>query len=292
MNLTVAIVSLFCYGDPTMNVHERERDPAPILQKDRVQGRKEEPEEDHPGSAGQDAGGAVKKKRGRRFKDITGQTFGKLTAIRFLHRSTSSSVWECRCECGYIGAFRLANLGNGHTKSCGCIIHERFRGGDMERPPTFSGDGRLVATTKGKWVVVDEEDYERVMQWKWSFSQGYCVRSEMENGQKSTIKLHRFIMGAPSGIDVDHISMEKWDNRKPNLRFATRAQNGWNRGLSSRNKSGHKGIHFCKKRGKWVVQIKANRRTVFSKRFASLEEAQRAHSEGVAKYHGEFARTI
>ena len=47
--------------------------------------------------------------------DITGQRFGKLTAIRRV-----DSVWECKCDCGNITYVRISYLKNGHTKSCGC----------------------------------------------------------------------------------------------------------------------------------------------------------------------------
>ena len=57
----------------------------------------------------------------KQFHDLTGKRFGRFTAIAFLGRTKSSSIWLCKCDCGTIKPVRYANLGNGHTKSCGCL---------------------------------------------------------------------------------------------------------------------------------------------------------------------------
>ena len=57
-------------------------------------------------------------------KDITGQRFGKLTAIRRISGSdgtSGGSLWECQCDCGNIIQTRIHNLTDGSTQSCGCI---------------------------------------------------------------------------------------------------------------------------------------------------------------------------
>lgn len=53
--------------------------------------------------------------------DITGQKFGRLTAIRYVGRSKGrQSLWEFRCDCGKTIIAQKHNVRNGHTKSCGC----------------------------------------------------------------------------------------------------------------------------------------------------------------------------
>lgn len=54
---------------------------------------------------------------------------------------------------------------------------------------------------------------------------------------------------------VDHKNMIKDDNRIVNLREATFGQNGENKGISRRNKSGIRGIHFDNKHQTWVMDI-------------------------------------
>ena len=55
-------------------------------------------------------------------KDITGQRFGKLIAIRSTEENKNGhKIWECKCDCGKIHYTTLNNLQQGYTTSCGCI---------------------------------------------------------------------------------------------------------------------------------------------------------------------------
>jgi len=54
--------------------------------------------------------------------DITGQKFGRLTAVRFSYRNKiDGECWEFLCECGNKHIARKRVIVSGHTKSCGCI---------------------------------------------------------------------------------------------------------------------------------------------------------------------------
>lgn len=55
-----------------------------------------------------------------RFKDLSGQKFGKLIAISY-EIINSKTYWLCQCECGNKTIVTRNNLINGHTQSCGCI---------------------------------------------------------------------------------------------------------------------------------------------------------------------------
>lgn len=58
----------------------------------------------------------------RAGKDLTGQKFGKLSAIRPTDkRSGGGIVWECQCDCGNITFVTVNRLSNNRTKSCGCL---------------------------------------------------------------------------------------------------------------------------------------------------------------------------
>lgn len=56
----------------------------------------------------------------RKTKNITGEKFGKLTAIKPIG-SKNGKIWECRCDCGNTTNVSLGNLINGHIRSCGCL---------------------------------------------------------------------------------------------------------------------------------------------------------------------------
>lgn len=60
-----------------------------------------------------------------RFKDITGQKFGRWTVLGFTARRERGSLpsqarWLCRCECGAEREVPGPNLRNGSSTSCGC----------------------------------------------------------------------------------------------------------------------------------------------------------------------------
>ena len=55
-----------------------------------------------------------------KYKDITGQRFNKLTAIKFSHNGNSGAYWEFLCDCGKIKIIRLSCVKDNTTKSCGC----------------------------------------------------------------------------------------------------------------------------------------------------------------------------
>jgi len=63
-----------------------------------------------------------------KLKDLTGQRFGRLTALRATDRRVGSAVvWECQCDCGNIAYVARYHLLSGNTKSCGCQKSESSR---------------------------------------------------------------------------------------------------------------------------------------------------------------------
>ena len=54
-------------------------------------------------------------------EDITGQTFGYLTAIEYMNKTSSSgSVWKFLCKCGKTTEVGIGAVKSGNTLSCGC----------------------------------------------------------------------------------------------------------------------------------------------------------------------------
>ena len=53
--------------------------------------------------------------------DLSGQKFGKLTAIKIAHKAKSQVYWQCKCECGNVKITITSNLRNGTVVCCGCI---------------------------------------------------------------------------------------------------------------------------------------------------------------------------
>ena len=73
-------------------------------------------------------------------------------------------------------------------------------------------------------------------------------------------KAHRlvwlYVYGDWPPAEIDHINRIRSDNRLANLRAVTRAQNHQNRNLPVHNTSGHVGVSFHKRSGRWRADIK------------------------------------
>ncbi len=85
---------------------------------------------------------------------------------------------------------------------------------------------------KGKYFAkVDDEDYDYLMQWKWSYSHGYASRQakKWELFSAKHISMHRLIMMCMTSSEIsDHIDMDRLNNQKYNLRKCTKLQNNVN----------------------------------------------------------------
>ena len=93
----------------------------------------------------------------------------------------------------------------------------------------------------------------------------------------------------PNG-QLDHVNMNRSDNRISNLRVASFSENNRNKAIQSNNTSGHKGVCFHKGTNKFHAKITVNKKTISLGYFKTLEEAASEYQQAVKEHHGEFAR--
>lgn len=133
-----------------------------------------------------------------KVEDISGQRFGRLTAIKYAGKSKGKqTLWECRCDCGKTVVVHQQNLKSGHTSSCGCYNSEvasgalKTHGLSGTRLYTiwhdmiyrcYNDNHRSYKDYGGKGIIVCEEwkdDFEAFRNWA------------LQNGYKDNLSIDR-----------------------------------------------------------------------------------------------------
>lgn len=152
-----------------------------------------------------------------------------------------------------------------------------------------------IPLSQGKVALVDDEDFERINRHKWfahkkTTGKFYAVRNIGQIPHRRLTSMHREVMNAPQGLEVDHVhSDDTLDNRKANLRLATHSQNKCNVKRRADNKSGYKGVSWSKQKNKWQAHIESKGKQINLGLFTNLVDAAIAYDKAAKELHGEFA---
>lgn len=186
-------------------------------------------------------------------------------------------LWKCICDCGNESIVSTGCLTSGNSTTCGnCpiniyVIHDSFI---------------IGKTTTGDEFLFDLADYDLVKRHAWHIGDGYA-RTNLSSGK--SIFLHRLILGPPPDVYIDHINRNRLDNRRANLRWATKSQNSVNSGLCRKNNTGYKGVSFHKIRHKYRARIKVFGSEKHLGLYNTPQEAAIAYNDAASFYFGEYA---
>lgn len=139
---------------------------------------------------------------------------------------------------------------------------------------------------KGFYALIDDQDVQRVTEHAWSLHKKGYARASI-NGEP--VPMHRFIMNASPKQIIDHKNLNRLDNQKSNLRFATFNQNLGN--SQPRNGRKYKGVYEekHKKLKRFHAHATHNGKRYSFGRYLTAAEAALAYDKGITELRGEFA---
>ncbi len=142
-------------------------------------------------------------------------------------------------------------------------------------------DIAIIKTTNGTEFLVDDEDYNKLVQYNWGLKGGYAAATVRdENGRKS-ILMSRMIMDcSDKTMIVDHINGNILDNRKINLRIITPGQNGRNKKITTKNTTGYIGVSLMSKMSnKWKYTLSFEGKRYYGSNFDNKMDAAKGRDK-------------
>ena len=200
----------------------------------------------------------------------------EIARLRAALEKIEAKPWSPGADCG--------------VGDCVDIARAALDGWELTRKP------HEVPLTQGMVALVDEEDYARVTAvGPWSAERVHrCYyASTYVTGER--VRMHRFLLDAKPGQEVDHVNRDALDNRKANLRLATNSQQAANvRKRTSSTSSRFKGVsHVIRpdRSDRWRAQISRDGRRISLGYFETEAEAVAAYDAAAKATWGDFANS-
>ena len=144
---------------------------------------------------------------------------------------------------------------------------------------------KQIKVGKSHIAFIDDEDFEEISKYKWNLFK--CLNTFYARNRDKT-RMHRIIMNAKKGEQVDHIDGDGLNNQKNNLRIASYSQNGANRKVVNKKYSKYLGVY--KTHDKWQAATRKNKILYVAGYFDNEKDAALAYNKIAFLHHGEFAK--
>jgi hypothetical protein len=126
-----------------------------------------------------------------------------------------------------------------------------------------------IPLTQGKTALVDDNDFERLNEWKWHAHRER--RAWYACHGQPWIRMHRRIIEVPPGLEIDHIDGNGLNNQRSNLRIVTTRENAQNRHTP---KTSHfPGVSWHRHDKRWRASIQINGKDKHLGYFQNEEDA-------------------
>jgi hypothetical protein len=208
--------------------------------------------------------------------DITGQKFSRLTVLeRSANTKYGRVAWKCICECGNYCVVASDSLVRLNTKSCGCLSIEVAPTKHKTHGLTNSTEYIIWSGMKARCDNPNNPSYEfygmrgisYIEEWK-----------DFNNFLKDMGK-------RPEGLQLDRIDVNS-NYCKENCKWSDTTEQGFNKRLLSSNKSGKTGVHFNKRRGKYIAAISQYGVNKYLGIFDNFEDACKAREKAEIELYG------
>jgi hypothetical protein len=197
-------------------------------------------------------------------------------------------MWLCECNCDNKTRTVVRNsslIKEKGIRSCGCLKIEKAK--EQKKFNTYIEKENYIIgyTENNKCFYFDKDDYDLIKKYYWNRSSAEYIVAWID-GKK--VQMHRFIMQIKISEQIDHINGIRYDNRKSNLRKATKLENARNEKIAKNNTSGKTGVYWEKTSGKWRAYIGLNYKNLKLGDFDSYEDAVQTRINAEIKYYKEF----
>ena len=117
---------------------------------------------------------------------------------------------------------------------------------------------------------------------------GYYLVNLYKNKKPKTFRIHRLVglhyLESVDGKDqIDHIDRDKTNNHISNLRWCNHSENGFNKGIQSNNKLGHKYISLTRN-NTYEFKIR-DKRCKISRKFKTLDECIKYRDDYISTHY-------
>jgi len=146
-----------------------------------------------------------------------------------------------------------------------------------------------IQLVNGGVAFVDDEDYEKVRGYRWYGLTRPSTTYAITKNKGRILRMHRLIMDAPPGLQVDHRDHDGLNNCRQNLRLCTHRQNCWNQKKRGKCPSSPYIGVWVTRTGRYETRVRVDGGRIYLGTFAEERDAALMYDAVVRRLRGEFA---